>query len=133
MVVDFRRRRTATKPIIMTGEEVGAVEPYEYRMPELLYQSVAASAVYCAVVCRESSICARCASGINQLTHGAGTVTGQNLAMSESLGTSRSLDKLLPIMDNPSHPLPGHTTDSTFSGNRSSRSHGATADLWRDR
>lgn len=40
-----------------------------------------------------------------ELTHKTGTVIGHNRAMSESVRSRRSLNKLLCIMYNPSHPL----------------------------
>jgi len=72
---------------------------------EIVYQSVMASAIYFAVVCWGSSISARDDSRINKLIRKAGTVIGLKMETFESVMNKRSLNKLLSIMDNPSHPL----------------------------
>jgi len=52
-----------------------------------------------------SSISSRDASRINTLIRKAGTVIGLKLETFESVMSKRSLNKLLSIMDDPSHPL----------------------------
>ena len=75
------------------------------KMLEIFYQSAMASAIYFALVCWGSSISAKDASRTNKLIGKAGTVIGLKLETFESVMSKRSLNKLLSIMDNPSHPL----------------------------
>lgn len=71
----------------------------------VFYQSVVGSAIYFAVVCWGSSISVRDANRINKLIHKVGAVIGHNMLTSESVRDKRSLNKLLSIMGNLSHPL----------------------------
>ncbi|KAK3571538.1 hypothetical protein QTP86_013164 [Hemibagrus guttatus] len=129
MVVDFRRTKTLMKPITIMGEEIGIFDNYKYlgvqlnnrldwrthtdavckkamsrlyilrklgsfndcnTMLEIFYQSVLASAIYCVVVC----------ISVNKL----GWIYRWTQTV-ESVRDRGSLNKLLSIMDNPSHPL----------------------------
>jgi len=65
------------------------------QMLEIFYQSVVASAIYCAVVCWGSSITARDANRINKLIQKAGKIIRQKLEMCESVRDRRSLTELL--------------------------------------
>ena len=89
------------------------------KMLEIFFQSVVASAIYSAVVCWGSNISARDTNRINKLIRKAGTIVGQNLETFESVRDRRSLNKLLSILDNPSHPL--HDTLQSRQSSHSSR------------
>ena len=73
-------------------------------MLEIFYQSVVMTVICCDVVCWLSNICASDASGLNRLIHKTGTIIGQKLETSESVRDKSSLNKLLSIINNPSHP-----------------------------
>ncbi|KAK3514726.1 hypothetical protein QTP70_029193, partial [Hemibagrus guttatus] len=75
------------------------------KMLEIFYQSVVASGIYSVVVCWGGSISARDASGINKLILKAGSIIGHKMETFESVRNRRSLNKLLSIMDDPSHKL----------------------------
>lgn len=82
-------------------------------MLETIYQSAVARDIYFAVVCWEGGrIRARDASRINKLIHKAGLITGQNMKAFESVRVRRSVNKLLSIMENPSHLLHSNTSEA---------------------
>ena len=87
------------------------------KMLEIFYQSVAASALYFAVVCWRSSIVAGDTNRLNKQIKKAGSIIGCKPDTSEVVVERRTLIKLLSVMDNPDHPL-HHLLDgqrSTFS------------------
>ncbi|KAI4901199.1 hypothetical protein NFI96_027028, partial [Prochilodus magdalenae] len=66
------------------------------------YQSVVASAIFYSVVCWGNSINK---TAINKLVKKAGSVIGLKLDTLEVVAEKRTLNKLLAVMDNASHPL----------------------------
>ncbi|XP_034088755.1 uncharacterized protein LOC117557164 [Gymnodraco acuticeps] len=75
------------------------------KMLEIFYRSVVASALFFAVVCWGGSIRAGDTSRINKLIRKAGSVIGIKLDPFEAVVERRTLNRLLSIMDNPTHPL----------------------------
>ncbi|KAL3065695.1 hypothetical protein OYC64_015782 [Pagothenia borchgrevinki] len=75
------------------------------KMLEIFYQSVVASALFFAAVCWGGSIRAGDTSRINKLIRKAGSVIGIKLDPFEAVVERRTLNRLLSIMDNPTHPL----------------------------
>ena len=80
----------------------------------MFYQSVVASALFCAVVCWGGSIKKREAMRLDRLVRGAGSVVGRELEALISVAERWTLNKLLDIMDNADQPL-----HSTLAGQRS--------------
>ncbi|KAI4898937.1 hypothetical protein NFI96_007064 [Prochilodus magdalenae] len=82
------------------------------------YQSVVASAIFYSVVCWGNSINKTAINKLNKLVKKAGSVIGLKLDTLEVVAEKRTLNKLLAVMDNASHPL--HCAvgkqRSTFSG-----------------
>ncbi|KAI3352423.1 hypothetical protein L3Q82_005383 [Scortum barcoo] len=77
----------------------------------MFYQSVVASVLFYTVVCWEGSISRdKDTSRLDKLIRRAGSVVGTKLDSLVTVAESRTLDKLLDIMDNASHPL--HTVIS---------------------
>ncbi|KAL3050687.1 hypothetical protein OYC64_012664 [Pagothenia borchgrevinki] len=74
-------------------------------MLEIFYQSVVASALFFAAVCWGGSIRDSDTSRINKLIRKAGSVIGIKLDPFEAVVERRTLNRLLSIMDNPTHPL----------------------------
>ncbi|KAM4536419.1 uncharacterized protein PAE49_021037 [Odontesthes bonariensis] len=123
MVVDFRRRRTAPKPLCVLGEDVAVVD-YKYLgvhldnglnwrtntdavkkgMSRLYFLRKLRSFNVCSELL-EMFIRAGDTSRLNKLIKKAGSVIGCKLDSFESVVERRTLNKLLSIMDNPTHPL----------------------------
>ena len=84
----------------------------------MFYQSVVASVLFYTVVCWGGSINKRDTSRLDKLIRRAGSVVGMKLDPRVTVAERRTLDKLLDIIDNASHPL--HTVISNqrslFSG-----------------
>ncbi|KAI3362524.1 hypothetical protein L3Q82_012818, partial [Scortum barcoo] len=76
---------------------------------QMFYQSVVASVLFYTVVCWGGSISKKDTSRLDKLIRRAGSVVGTKLDSMVTVAESRTLDKLLDIMDNASHPL--HTRD----------------------
>ncbi|KAI3356409.1 hypothetical protein L3Q82_017217 [Scortum barcoo] len=77
----------------------------------MFYQSVVASVLFYTVVCWGGSISKKDTSRLDKLIRRAGSVVvGTKLDSLVTVAESRTLDKLLDIMDNASHPL--HTVIS---------------------
>ncbi|KAI3355857.1 hypothetical protein L3Q82_004227 [Scortum barcoo] len=77
----------------------------------MFYQSsVVASVLFYTVVCWGGSISKKDTSRLDKLIRRAGSVVGMKLDSLVTVAESRTLDKLLDIMDNASHPL--HTVIS---------------------
>ena len=74
----------------------------------MFYQSVVASVLFYAVVCWGGSTTKKDSSRLDKLTRRVGSVVGMKLDSLVSVAEERTLNKLLAIMDNASHPL--HTT-----------------------
>ncbi|KAK0144738.1 putative RNA-directed DNA polymerase from transposon BS [Merluccius polli] len=83
----------------------------------MFYQSVVASVLFYAVVCWGGSTSKRDSSRLDKLIRRAGSVVGMKLDSLVSVAEERTLNKLLDIMDNVSHPLHTAITDqrSSFS------------------
>ncbi|XP_062860103.1 dehydrogenase/reductase (SDR family) member 7Cb isoform X1 [Trichomycterus rosablanca] len=75
------------------------------KMLTIFYQSVVAGAVFFAAVCWGGSIRAGDAKKLNKLIKKAGSVLGCSLDGFELVVERRSVNKLISILDNPSHPL----------------------------
>ncbi|KAL3063508.1 hypothetical protein OYC64_003138 [Pagothenia borchgrevinki] len=75
------------------------------KMLEIFYQSVVASALFFAAVCWGGSIRDGDTSRINKLIRKAGSVIAIKLDPFEAVLERRTLNRLLSIMDNPTHPL----------------------------
>ncbi|KAI4875625.1 hypothetical protein NFI96_009276 [Prochilodus magdalenae] len=69
------------------------------------YQSVVASAIFYSVVCWGNSINKTAINKLNKLVKKAGSVIGLKLDTLEVVADKRTLNKLLAVMDNASHPL----------------------------
>ncbi|KAI4898558.1 hypothetical protein NFI96_004317 [Prochilodus magdalenae] len=82
------------------------------------YQSVVASAIFYSVVCWGNSINKTAINKLNKLVKKAGSVIGLKLDTLEVVAEKRTLNKLLAVMDNASHPLhcAVEKQRSTFSG-----------------
>ncbi len=80
---------------------------FDVRGPMLnaFYHSVVESALFFAVTCWGSSMKAADENKINKLLKKAGSVLGTNLDSVSVVAERRMLNRLLAIMDNPSHPL----------------------------
>ncbi|KAI3376754.1 hypothetical protein L3Q82_000356 [Scortum barcoo] len=76
----------------------------------MFYQSVVASVLFYTVVCWGGSISKKDTSRLDKLIRRAGSVVGTKLDSLVTVAEARTLDKLLDIMDNASHPL--HTVIS---------------------
>ena len=87
------------------------------KMLEIFYQSVVASAIFFAAVCRGSSIRASDFNRLDKIFKKAGFAPGLSLESFETVVERRTLNKLLSIVDNDQRPL--HPTvnrqQSTFS------------------
>ncbi|KAI3358325.1 hypothetical protein L3Q82_014767 [Scortum barcoo] len=80
------------------------------KLLQMFYQSVVASVLFYTVVCWGGSISKKDTSRLDKLIRRAGSVVGTKLDSLVTVAESRTLDKLLDIMDNASHPL--HTVIS---------------------
>ncbi|KAI3362900.1 hypothetical protein L3Q82_011492, partial [Scortum barcoo] len=80
------------------------------KLLQMFYQSVVASVLFYTVVCWGGSISKKDTSRLDKLIRRAGSVVGTKLDSMVTVAESRTLDKLLDIMDNASHPL--HTVIS---------------------
>jgi len=84
----------------------------------MFYQSVVTSVLFYTVVCWGDSISKKDTNWVDKLIRWAGSVIGMKLDSLVMVAERRTLDKLLDIIDNVSHPL--HTIISTqrsrFSG-----------------
>ncbi|KAI3363181.1 hypothetical protein L3Q82_011546 [Scortum barcoo] len=80
------------------------------KLLQMFYQSVVASVLFYTVVCWGGSISKKDTSRLDKLIRRAGSVVGMKLDSLVTVAESRTLDKLLDIMDNASHPL--HTVIS---------------------
>ncbi|KAI3374422.1 hypothetical protein L3Q82_006245 [Scortum barcoo] len=80
------------------------------KLLQMFYQSVVASVLFYTVVCWGGSISKKETSRLDKLIRRAGSVVGTKLDSLVTVAESRTLDKLLDIMDNASHPL--HTVIS---------------------
>ncbi|KAI3372211.1 hypothetical protein L3Q82_007046 [Scortum barcoo] len=124
LVIDFGRSRPRPRPVLLEGAEVEAVDSYRYlglwldnkldwtthTSHLMFYQSVVASVLFYTVVCWGGSISKKDTSRLDKLIRRAGSVVGTKLDSLVTVAESRTLDKLLDIMDNASHPL--HTVIS---------------------
>uniref|UniRef100_A0A3B1JXG3 Reverse transcriptase domain-containing protein n=1 Tax=Astyanax mexicanus TaxID=7994 RepID=A0A3B1JXG3_ASTMX len=94
------------------------------KLLQMFYQSIVASILFYAVVCWGGNMKRRDASRLDKLVRRAGAVVGMELDSLVTIAERRTLDKLLSIMNNDSHPL--HTTimkqRSVFSGRLLSQS-----------
>ncbi|KAI3377600.1 hypothetical protein L3Q82_008766 [Scortum barcoo] len=79
------------------------------KLLQMFYQSVVASVLFYTVVCWGGSISKKDTSRLDKLIRRAGSVVGTKLDSLVTVAESRTLDKLLDIMDNASHPL--HTVN----------------------
>ncbi|XP_068424979.1 uncharacterized protein [Clinocottus analis] len=104
MLVDFRRKTTAPRPLSVLGEDMDIVVEYN-KMLELFYQSVVASVLYFSIVCWGSSIGAGDTNRLNKLVKKAGSIIGCKQEHLEQLVERRTLKKLLSMLENPDHPL----------------------------
>ncbi|KAI3355579.1 hypothetical protein L3Q82_018410 [Scortum barcoo] len=86
------------------------ISDYLTRQTTMFYQSVVASVLFYTVVCWGGSISKKDTSRLDKLIRRAGSVVGMKLDSLVTVAESRTLDKLLDIMDNASHPL--HTVIS---------------------
>ncbi|KAI3368077.1 hypothetical protein L3Q82_026905, partial [Scortum barcoo] len=80
------------------------------KLLQMFYQSVVASVLFYTVVCWGGSISKKDTSRLDKLIRRAGSVVGMKLDSLVTVAELRTLDKLLDIMDNASHPL--HTVIS---------------------
>ena len=84
----------------------------------MFYQSVVASVLFYAVVCWGGSTTKRDTSRLDKLIRRAGSVVGMELDSLVTVAEERTLNRLLAVLDNASHPL--HTViikqRSLFSG-----------------
>ena len=71
----------------------------------MFYQSVVASVLFYTVVCWGGSISKKDTSRLGKLIRWAGSVVGAKLDSLVTVAEMRTLDKLLHIIDNTSHPL----------------------------
>ena len=78
------------------------------KLLRMFYQSVVASILFYAVVCWGGSIKKREAGRLDRLVRKAGAVVGTELDCLTTVAESRTLSRLLTILDNVHHPL--HTT-----------------------
>lgn len=76
----------------------------------MFYQSVVASVLFYSVVCWGGSTSKRDSSRLDKLIRRAGSVVGMKLDSLVTVAEKRTMDKLLAILDNTSHPL--HTAIS---------------------
>ncbi|KAI3370912.1 hypothetical protein L3Q82_007432 [Scortum barcoo] len=120
LVIDFGRSRPRPRPVLLEGAEVEAVDSYKYlglwldnkldldntHQPPMFYQSV----LFYTVVCWGGSISKKDTSRLDKLIRRAGSVVGMKLDSLVMVAELRTLDKVLDIMDNASHPL--HTVIS---------------------
>ena len=74
-------------------------------MLKKFYQSAVASTIFFAAVSWGVGIKGKAANRLNKLIRKAESVVGSKLVNLEEVVEDRMLAKLLPIMDNPSHPL----------------------------
>ncbi|KAI3375915.1 hypothetical protein L3Q82_003775 [Scortum barcoo] len=75
------------------------------KLLQIFYQSVVASALLYAVVCWGGSLKKKDAARLDKLVRKAGSVVGTELDSLTSVAERRTLNRLLSIIDNPSHPL----------------------------
>ncbi|KAI3376705.1 hypothetical protein L3Q82_017146 [Scortum barcoo] len=80
------------------------------KLLRIFYQSVVASVLFYTVVCWGGSISKKDTSRLDKLIRRAGSVVGMKLDSLVTVAELGTLDKLLDIMDNVSHPL--HTVIS---------------------
>ncbi|KAI3351105.1 hypothetical protein L3Q82_005675 [Scortum barcoo] len=75
------------------------------KLLQIFYQSVVVIALLYAVVCWGRSLKKKDAARLDKLVRKAGSVVGTELDSLTSVAERRTLNRLLTIIDNPSHPL----------------------------
>ncbi|KAI3375839.1 hypothetical protein L3Q82_004112 [Scortum barcoo] len=116
LVIDFGRSRPRPRPVLLEGAEVEAVDSYRYLglwIDNKLDWTTHTSHLYGKTQSRMyflRSISKKDTSRLDKLIRRAGSVVGTKLDSLVTVAESRTLDKLLDIMDNASHPL--HTVIS---------------------
>ncbi|CAI5692356.1 unnamed protein product [Oreochromis niloticus] len=80
------------------------------------YDTVVASAIFCAVVCCSGGMAERDTGKLNKLVRRVSSVLDCPLKSIEQVGEERMLSKLTSIMDNTSHPLHETTVTSRCAG-----------------
>ncbi|KAI3355866.1 hypothetical protein L3Q82_004418 [Scortum barcoo] len=115
--------RSRPRPVLLEGAEVEAVDSYRYlglwidnkldwttHTSHLYGKTQSRIVLFYTVVCWGGSISKKDTSRLDKLIRRAGSVVGMKLDSLVTVAESRTLDKLLDIMDNASHPL--HTVIS---------------------
>ncbi|KAI3351857.1 hypothetical protein L3Q82_020680 [Scortum barcoo] len=123
LVIDFGRSRPRPRPVLLEGAEVEAVDSYKYLglwLDNKLDWTTHTSHLYGKTQSRMYFLRRLRAGGaayprkdtsrLDKLIRRAGSVVGTKLDSLVTVAESRTLDKLLDIMDNASHPL--HTVIS---------------------
>ncbi|KAI3367045.1 hypothetical protein L3Q82_009676, partial [Scortum barcoo] len=115
LVIDFGRSRPRPRPVLLEGAEVEAVDSYKYLglwLDNKLDWTTHTSHLYGKTQSRMYFLrrLRKDTSRLDKLIRRAGSVVGTKLDSLVTVAESRTLDKLLDIMDNASHPL--HTVIS---------------------